>query len=672
MADILNSIRARLYLSFSALSISFVFMGSLAYYLFADINSNITTIKADAAQLQEMAGTLGSGILRLGKAGSDIANAKTIDEVSSLTNVFNHEYDSIKEQIDKLQAHFTEFSYTDQDATVNVIKDSLNEMQVTALTLSQDRTQTLSDTQRLQDNFNQFISDAGILKSDLDRLYTMANLNDGFLDDIKRKLEQAMNAITLNTIQLLNERNPEKLGDYLERMRYFSGQFSIHFDDLSVEVPTFENDDLKKVAKAYSQEMQNEQGIPQQHIDNQRKVGAISDNQIALSGLVSRADAQFNAIKLIAEEQLVGASNNASTNAEKAQSIMLVIVPIILIFSIVIAILISRNVAVPIETFSRHLQGMANGDFSKTLTRHYAGEFEVLKSNINRMCGELSSTIKDIHAVSHRLYDDSAANSRIAGEIQERFISQNNDVTSVATAITEMEASIAEVASHTDTSSQNANGVTSMVDEGQKIMKENENDIETLSHQIEQTSITIEQLNNDSTKIGSVLEVINSIAEKTNLLALNAAIESARAGEHGRGFAVVADEVRKLAHQTAESTESVKHMILSLQNCSQEAKKKMDLSVNGMVQSKEKILLATGKMSGIQESMREIKNVTTQVSVAMEEQQHVSADITQSINTISGTSNENNEKLLLITQNSKTLQGLARELEDKMAKFITD
>lgn len=232
-----------------------------------------------------------------------------------------------------------------------------------------------------------------------------------------------------------------------------------------------------------------------------------------------------------------------------------------------------------------------------------------------------------------------------------------------------MTATAGEVAKSAEQASDAATRADDETRNGNSVVKETIQAIESLSNEVKQTTSVVERLDSDSANIFAILDVIKGVAEQTNLLALNAAIEAARAGEQGRGFAVVADEVRSLAQRTQESTQEIQSVVDSLQAGSRQSVEAMNNTCEHANATVDQAARAGESLDKIEEAVSTILSVNTQIATAAEEQQAVSEEVGRNITRIQSLTEDAAENSARTSDAGNQLSVKAHQIQSQLEQF---
>jgi methyl-accepting chemotaxis protein len=323
----------------------------------------------------------------------------------------------------------------------------------------------------------------------------------------------------------------------------------------------------------------------------------------------------------------------------------------------------------PINESSKVLETIANGDLTVRITSDYKGDFEIIKNNINGLVDSFHQALSEVsvavQATANASNEISSGTEEMAAGAQE----QSSQTAEVASAVEEMTKTILDTSKNSMTASDAAKNSGIIAKEGGRVVNETILGMNHVAEVVKKSALTVQALGKSSDQIGEIIQVIDDIADQTNLLALNAAIEAARAGEQGRGFAVVADEVRKLAERTTKATKEIAVMIKQIQKETEGAVISMEEGTIEVEKGKELANNAGQALNEIIESAEDVMDLATQVAAASEEQSSAAEHISKNLDLINNVTQQSAAGIQQIARSSEDLNKLTNNLQSLIARF---
>ena len=433
------------------------------------------------------------------------------------------------------------------------------------------------------------------------------------------------------------------------------------------------NSEQKKALIIFSEAMAVFAPLPEQMLNSR----AQNNWNLANHWLATKAAPLGYKIQVILNEMAINQktllkndTNILAKSSDDAKYIAWLLLFVGVITAISLAAIIIRSIIPPLNSISKKLlQIKHNNDLTISLDNQGNDEISAMADALNNVFTTFKASLHEVSSASNQISVTAEETSVISTQIANSIQSQAGQTELIATAINEMTVTAKEVAQSISNTSDASDDAHKHVSTGTEIMNKTIFTINVLSEKILNTSQTVRELEKNSLEITTVLEVINSIAEQTNLLALNAAIEAARAGEQGRGFAVVADEVRALAARTQKSTGEISSIINKLQ---QSAK----VAVVSTAQSQEQVdeVVNQAKLSGevlvtISEVITNINDMSSQIATASEQQDVVAEEININVVNIHDKTQENVNAVSELSKSGRELAELSVQMQTLVSKF---
>ena len=420
--------------------------------------------------------------------------------------------------------------------------------------------------------------------------------------------------------------------------------------------------------------------LPGEHIANLQQasqslqsyraaVASFRDAQVANTQVLERMHVLGTTL-IDLSKQLSGMQTaKRDSDSQHAKNLLFGCTVLALLLGAIAAWSITRQIVIPLRQTLETVERVAAGDLTHNYDTPRRDEMGQLQRAVQRMTVGLRELISGITDGVTQIASAAEELSAVTEQTSAGVNCQKVETDQVATAMHEMAATVQEVARNAEEASEAAVAADQQAREGDKVVGEAIAQIERLAIEVGHSTEAMGHLKRESDKIGSVLDVIKSVAQQTNLLALNAAIEAARAGEAGRGFAVVADEVRSLAQRTQQSTEEIEELIAGLQSGTLQVANSMDSSRSLTDSSVELTRRAGESLGNITRTVSTIQGMNQQIAAAAEQQSAVAEEINRSVLNVRDVSEQTSAASEETAASSIELARLGTHLQGLVGRF---
>ncbi len=323
----------------------------------------------------------------------------------------------------------------------------------------------------------------------------------------------------------------------------------------------------------------------------------------------------------------------------------------------------------PIKEGVEVLEDMSKGNFTARVKGNYKGDHRMIADSINTLGNSLNRILTEISDMVNRTSSISEQISSSTEQMAAGAQEQSVQATEVATSVDEMTRTILDTSKNASKAAEASKKAGEVAKDGGNVVEKTIIGMNRIADFVEKASEKIQALGKSSEQIGEIIQVIDDIANQTNLLALNAAIEAARAGEQGRGFAVVADEVRKLAERTTKATKEISEMIKQIQGVTENVVHSMHEGSSEVDNGKNLANKAGDSLKQIILTSGEVQDVVAQVASASEEQSSTSEIISRNVESISKVTNENAAGIQQIAGSADELNKMTDNLKALLTQF---
>ncbi|MCG9600680.1 methyl-accepting chemotaxis protein [Vibrio sp. Isolate31] len=507
---------------------------------------------------------------------------------------------------------------------------------------------------------------------EMNRISSFLVQNNPEASDAANRFTASASAMANTFLMLMMQSDLEKAQDEYRELRNRIAGINLAYDDFSEWHP-----DIVEFASLTAPYEMVQSGFADSGVLKQilQKLELVEQQEADLAKVIKLANTVIGILNQL--------SNTASILIDESEFVVnqtiATIDRVLFISGLVIAMIIITSWLVlrrwmnkGLKNITRQLTSLAEHDFSKQSDLFGPLELQVISSKLNTVVDSTADSIRLVTRNCETLYQTAEVSHDAAEQTNLSLHEQNESLQNMITTITQLEASIGEIARISNASNDDAQVAEDESVSGSQVIGLNQERLQALEHSLNMNEQSMADLDGRVKQIREMVDMISGIAENTNLLALNAAIEAARAGEQGRGFAVVADEVRKLASGTSQQTTNIRNMMNELVAAADRSRTTVTESRAEMANA----LQASGDVKQafekIEVAVNQIKGRVEQIMVATEQQARATVDVTHSITRVSEQGENTKLQLESMIESSEQVGEIAGHQQAMLHKYQFD